>query len=322
MKRNASGVVSDGSGGTLLPILGGIAGGAAAVAAAEKWSAHPAIVAATTAVAGLGVMAYARKQRSAGGQQFGVGAVVGAAVVGAVPLLMDAMPKSRPHAVASSAGSAPRPPVGGVARSAEGDGFITRQELNDALDKMADSHKQGQQQQTCDLLGALREEIRKVVAETPRGLSTATDTPAASLPARQPMPSFTYPFESTRQRANPAREADGEERDASGDEYMRSAHGDDVEDGAGDEYEASAHGTDIGDVAAYHYARNAQLDDSYEVRGADADERDADSDERDGDADERDADADERDADGDERDADADERDADGDERDADGESD
>jgi hypothetical protein len=143
--------------------------------------------------------------------------------------------------------------------------FVTRDELNDALaqiaDKSADQHKQ-----TCDLMTALHDEIKKVINE-----GTA---PTAPLP--------------------PERNAYSDEAERNAgvvDEYMQSAYGgrnfgDDERNAAiVDEYMQSAYGgRNFGDDE-----RNAFIDDE---RNAGDDERNASDDERNADvAYERDADA-------------------------------
>ena len=161
-KRNASGgALVEKAGSTFIPVLGGLAGGTAAVIATQKWNAHPGLVAAGAAAAGIAAMTMGKQPWL---RQAGAGAVVGAAVVGAVPHIVGAFDKHAPRRRAAASRSRRR-----VHRMAEGDGFVTRGELNDALGKLADSHKETQKQQTCDLLTALRDEIRKVVAEGPNG---------------------------------------------------------------------------------------------------------------------------------------------------------
>ena len=293
-KRNASGgALVEKAGSTLVPVLGGLAGGTAAVIATQKWNAHPGLVAAGAAAAGLAAMSFGKQPWL---RQAGAGAVVGAAVVGAVPHIVGAFHKSPAQAQA-----APRPST--VHRMAEGDGYVTRGELNDALGKLADSNKETQKQQTCDLLTALRDEIRKVVAEGPNGPGLPEGAHPPALPSKQGAPAaqYTYPFHP---------------RAADGDEYTRNAYGEDIRDAEADEYTRNAYGEDIRDAEADDYTRNAYGDD---LRDASLyDERDADGfDGRDaGVYDERDASVyDERDASAyDERDASVyDERDADGD---------
>ena len=308
-KRNASGGVLDGKAGTLIPILGGIAGGTAAVLAGRRFNTHPGLVAAGTASAGLAAMSFGKQPWL---RQAGAGCVVGAAVVGAVPLVVGAFDK---HPQQQQQGQAtPRPAP--LHRMAEGDGYVTRGELNDALGKLADSHRETQKQQTCDLMTALRDEIRKVVAEGPNGpgLPASSTSTAQPLPSR---PSNVYPLFPPPRVTNDMRGADG-------DEYVRNAYGDDIRDAVADEYERNAYGDDIRDASVDEYERNAYGDDMrdasvYDERDASVyDERDAGAyDERDASVyDERDAGAyDERDASVyDERDASPyDERDADGD---------
>ncbi|HEY2746784.1 MAG TPA: hypothetical protein VGL86_19280 [Polyangia bacterium] len=282
-------------------MLGGLAGGTAAVIATQRFHANPSLVAAGAAAAGLAAMTLGKQPWL---RQAGAGAVVGAAVVGTVPHIVSAFSKHAPHREAQAPA---RPqPTNAEQRAAEGDGFVTRQELNDALGKLADSHKETQKQQTCDLLTALRSEIRQVIADGPNGpgLPAAESSPA--LPSKASgAPQYTSPLRPT--------------RDANGEDYERNAYGDDIRDAEADDYTRNAYGDDIRDADADDYARNAYGED---MRDASAyDERDANTyDERD--ADERDADGYERDASTyDERDADAYERDASSyDERDADGE--
>jgi hypothetical protein len=169
--------------------------------------------------------------------------------------------------------------------AADGGDFITRDELQSALSKVADQNKQ----QHCDLLSAL-DQITKIVAadqaakakadqaksgdQAKAGDQTKSDQPKASDQPATPTPGTggvpkLYQIYPTRGASVDERDAD--ERDASGeDDYARNAYLVDDE-------------------------RNAVMEEEYR----NGDERDAD--ERD--ADERDAD--ERDAGGDEmRDAD------------------
>jgi hypothetical protein len=302
-KRNASGGgLADKAGSTLVPVLGGLASGTAAVIATQKWNAHPGLVAAGTAAAGIAAMTFAKQQWL---RQAGAGAVVGAAVVGAVPHIVGAFRKTAPHHDAQ-----PKPQASNVQRMAEGDGFVTRGELNDALGKLADSHKETQKQQTCDLLTALRTEIRGVIAEGPNGPGLPAASSASALPPSKPgavAPQYTSLF-------RPGRGADV-------DDYTRNAYGDDIRDAEADDYTRNAYGEDVRDAEGDDYSRNAYGDDirdagTYDERDASVyDERDADRYERDAlPYDERDASVyDERDADGYERDASVyDERDADG----------
>jgi hypothetical protein len=289
-KRQASGGgLAERAGSTLVPVLGGLAGGTAAVIATQKFHANPSLIAAGAAAAGLAAMTLGKQPWL---RQAGAGAVVGAAVVGTVPHIVSAFSKHAPHHEAQTTG---RPqPSNAEQRAAEGDGFITRQELNDALGKLADSNKETQKQQTCDLLTALRSEIRQVIAEGPNGTGLPAGESSPALPSKAGgAPQYTSPL-------RPTRDANGEE------DYVRNAYGDDIRDAEADDYTRNAYGDDIRDADADDYARNAYGDDirdagEYDERGADGDERDASSyDERDADSYERDASAyDERDADGD-----------------------
>lgn len=315
-RRNASGNLLDGSkANTLIPVLGGVVGGTAAVLASQKWNAHSGLVAAGTAAAGLAAMTMGKQPWL---RQAGAGAVVGAAVVGAVPLVVSALSKSPQPASQAQAQPGKAAPA---KRSADGerdadsgsDGFVTRKELNDALSQLADSHKDAQKQQTCDLLTALRDEIRKVVAEGPNGPGLPASsmapslTPPPGLPAKQPPSPVMYPSNTVLRTPFDLRGADGDDysrnaygddiRDAEGDDYGRNAYGDDIRDAEGDEYGRNAYGDDLRDADGDDYGRNAYGDDT---RDADGYEREADGYERDADGYERDADGYERDADGDE----------------------
>ena len=265
----------------MLPILGGIAGGAATVYATGKLNAHPVAIAAGAAIGG---MALAASSKTPWIKQAAMGAAIGAGTLGGVTLVGNMLASSKP--------APPQPPPkkrgADGERDADGaaDGFVTRGELNDALSKLADSHKETQKQQTCDLLTALRDEIKKVIAEGPNGPGVPTTSPppppAKPAPGVSPM-HYTYPFV-------PPRAADA-------DEYTRNAYGDDLRDAvAYDDYTRNAYGEDLRDAVAYD-ERDAPA--YYDERdAAPYDERDA------GAYDERDAAVyDERDAAGDERDA-------------------
>jgi hypothetical protein len=223
--------------GVILPLAGGIAGGAATVLATAKFGWHPVAVAAAATAGGI---ALASASKTPWIKQAAMGAAIGAGALGGVTLVGQFMQK-KPEAHGSKKDH----------RAAEGDGFVTRQELQDALGKLADSHKEAQKQQSCDLLVALREEIRRTVAEV------KTDAPA-----QQQQPQQTVPFLHT---VVPSRGDGG--RDAGGfDEYERNAYGDEARDAAAfDEYERNAYAEQARDVAVY------------EERDASGDERDADA---------------------------------------------
>jgi hypothetical protein len=286
--RNASGAILDGKTSTMVPVLGGIAGGTAAVIASQRWNAHPGLVAAGTAAAGLAAMTMGKQQWV---RQAGAGAVVGAAVIGAVPMVVSAFAKAPTVGGSASASQ----PTNGPRRGAEGDGYVTRQELDDALGKLADSQKDAQKQQTYDLLGALREDFKKLLASG----AVTSDKPVPPLPAVQAAPpSFTYPIAPRAPVEAPVprpavdtRGAYGDERDADGvDDYTRNAYGEEMRDAETDEYTRNAYGDEMRDAEADEYARNAYADDMrdagyYDERDADAEERDSDGDERDSDGD-------------------------------------
>ena len=86
----------------------------------------------------------------------GAGGIVG------VQLLAEWMSRKK-SGDARPAASAPA----ATHRQADGDSpsYVTRSELNDALGHLADKSAQQQKQATCDLLTALREEIRRVVVD-------------------------------------------------------------------------------------------------------------------------------------------------------------
>jgi hypothetical protein len=175
-----------------------------------------------------------------------------------------------------------------------GDGYVTRQELNDALNKLANTQKEGQKQQTCDLVAALDDRIKKVIAEGPNG-------PGAALPPKRE-PVRTNPYA-------PFTRPVGDTRGADGDDYARNAYGDEYRDAPGDdEYTRNAYGDFDGEARNAHYgdeeyirnaeeeyARNAYGDEYRDAYGDDEYARNAYGDEY------RDAPGDEyRDAPGDE----------------------
>jgi hypothetical protein len=237
-KRNAGGGLAD-KGGALVPILGGVAGGVATVYGAEKFGLSPVAAAGVGVAAGLGLGSATKTPWM---KQALMGVAIGAGTLGGLQLIASA----KSHAVA-----APKPANTNNKRQAEGDGYVTRQELNDALSKLADSHKadlkEQQKQQTCDLLTALRDEIKKVVAETQKPQATTS----AGIPRIYPL----YPV-----------------RGAADDDYTRNAYAVDDERNAmlDDEYTRNAYGDEERNAFAYdEYSRNAYGD---EERNAYADE--------------------------------------------------
>jgi hypothetical protein len=238
--RNAGGGFMGDRTSVILPLAGGIAGGAATVLATAKLGWHPVAVAAAATAGGL---ALANMSKTPWVKQAATGAAIGAGALGGVTLLgqfLQPKPAASQHA-ADKKGH----------RAAEGDGFVTRQELQDALGKLADSHKEAQKQQSCDLLTALRDEIRHTIAEV---------KPEPAKPAQ----AQTVPFLHT---IVPSRGDEG--RDAGGfDEYERNAYGDEARDAAAfeerdargfDEYERNAYGDEARDAAAVE-ERDATLE--------------------------------------------------------------
>lgn len=235
-KRDAGGGLGD-KGNPLVPILGGVAGGVATVYGAEKFGLSPVAAAGVGVAAGIGLRGVTKSPMM---QQALMGVAIGAGTLGGLQLIAGA----RAHA-------ATKPPATAQGkRQAEGDGYITRQELNDALSKLAETNKtdlkEQQKQQTCDLMTALRDEIRKTVAETQKPKPTA----------------FAYPLYPDRRMAA----GDEYERNAFGtDEYARNAYGDlDERNAFGeDEYARNAYGE--------FDERNALVEDEY-LRNAYGDE--------------------------------------------------
>lgn len=183
----------------IIPILAGAGGAVIASIAAEKVGLSPNTAAWGTAAVGaataLGTKGIVRQVAT------GVGA--GGACLGAISLVGSAQAKK--HASEAHRGK----------RQADGDGgFVTQEQLNESMAKMAEGTKQAH----CDLLTALDDRIRKVVA--------AQKTP--ELPPAQPRTMYYLP----------ARDASLE------DEYVQSPYGgpEDVRNGDGeDEYMRNAY---------------------------------------------------------------------------------
>ena len=253
-KRNAGGGGLFGGGvkQMVVPLLGGVAGGAATVYATSKLQMHPVAVAAGTAVAGVAIAASVKEQWI---QNAALGAAIGAGTLGGLQLLNQA---TAPKALAQA-------PAKPALRDA-GDGFITRGELNDALSKAAEK-------QQCDLTTALREEIRKTLADRKRPPSRRSDQ--LMDPYRQAADDYernAYGDEDERNAYGDDGErnayGDDEERNAYGDNYERNADGDDGERNAdGDEYERNADGDE--------YERNAEGDEYERNAYGDDEERNA-----------------------------------------------
>jgi hypothetical protein len=246
--------------GVLLPLVGGIAGGTATVLAAAKFQWHPVAVAAAAAVGGV---ALSGATKTPWLKQAALGAAIGAGTLGGVTLAGQLL---QPKPAASHG------PTKTSHRAADGstDGFVTKMELQNALAQHAETQKEQQKQQTCDLMTALRDEIRRTVGDM-----NAPKPPAAN-PQQGPA-TFLHTIV-------PPRGA--EERDYGEHDYMRDAYGDERD-------------------AMYYEVPHDYLRDAYgEERDAAYEERDAGYEERDAVAyEERDATYEERDATYEERDA-------------------
>jgi hypothetical protein len=225
-RRNyaGGGVMSNKGGvirGALPAIAGGVASGAALVYGAEALGASPKTAAVGTTLAG-GALGYFGNGDV---RTLGIGIATGGAAIGAYQYFTMARAKR-----------AMQQQQLGIKRQADGD-VVTRQELNDALARVVEQQKQGH----CDLVTALREEIKKVIADEEKPAKPA-----------HPVPGDLY---------SPMRAASGdEERNAGDDDYARNAYGD-------EDYMRNAYGD-------FENERNAD----YDERNADWDERNADED--------------------------------------------
>ena len=238
----------------IVPILAGAGGAIIASMAAERLGLNPNVAAWGTAAVGaataLGTKGVARQVAT------GVGA--GGACLGALSLFGSAKAISAQKEIDHQKQQK---------RQAEGDQpYITRQELNDALGKMAD----GQKQQACDLLTALDDRIKRIVGEAqkpaPSPSPLSTGRPNAPFPQRGASGEDEYmrnAYDGFDERNAPIGE----------DEYMRNAYGDEDERNAyADEYERNAYADDERNAFADESERNAYADDE---RNADEYERNA-----------------------------------------------
>ncbi len=258
----------------LVALGGGALGGAASVVVAEKIGISPIWAGAATGGASLAGRALVKDEWA---KQMLTGAATGAfGLVGvqlAAKFVMERA-MSRAHrekhdATEKAAVQSVPQPNQSIARSADGTDFITRDELQSALSKVADQTKQvadQSKQQHCDLLTAL-DQITKIVAadqaktQAAKPVDTTDATPGAG---GVPKLYTIYPTRG----ASVDDERNGDERDSDGDDYLRNAYASDDE-------------------------RNAAIEE--DLRNAEVEERNAD---------ERDADGEARDSDGDERNAD------------------
>ena len=227
-RRNAGGSPLGDKGGAIVPLVGGVAGGVATVYGAEKFGLTPLTAAGVGVAAGLGLQAATKSPLM---KQALMGVAIGAGTLGGLQLIANARAQA----------AKPAAPPSSKKRQAEGDGFITRDELNDALSKLAEAQKsdmkEQQKRQTCDLLTALRDEVKRIVADTQR-----------PLPQRPTAPPLYF----VRRQADGAADSDVAERNAVGvDDYMTNAYGSD----------ASVERNADGDSEAAELERNADGED-------------------------------------------------------------
>lgn len=264
---------------------GALAGGGATLIVAEQAGLSPAWAGAATgglALAGSSLLPSPMLKDAC----FAAG--LGGIGVAGVQLLANFYAKKKQDAQKAT-GATP-----GKKRQADGDAahpFITRDELNAALSQAADK-SDDQHKQTCDLMAALHDEIKKVVVEVQQQPADKSTVPPGAMPVARPQMT-TAPF---LYRVNPTRSAAAweDERNAVADDYERNAYGDEGERNADlddrnanvDEYERNAYGdegernADVDERNADEYERNAYGDEE-----RNGDERDASLDERDADAD-------------------------------------
>ena len=252
----------------LLLMGGALAGGGATILVAEKAGLSPAWAGAATgglALAGSALLPNPTLKDAC----FAAG--LGGMGVAGVQLFADHLVKQQQAKAAAAAGA-----KSGQQHKRQADGtnvdhpFITRDELNQALAQLADKNDD-QHKQTCDLMTALHDEIKKVVNETQP--HPAQRTPGV-MPIRTQTSSAPYLYSLSRS----ASLAD-DERNASDDEYMRNAYGDE-RDASGDdernafvdEYERNAYAeerdADVGEERNYDEERNA--DEMRDAEGAEA----------------------------------------------------
>jgi hypothetical protein len=223
-----------GNDGALVPILGGIAGGVATVYGAEKFGLSPVAAAGVGVAGGLGIRSAVKSPMMKNAM---LGVAIGAGTLGGLHLVAN---------VRAAQATQPKPSAntqhGGKRQAEGGDGFVTQQQLNDALGKVADQHKE-----TCDLMTALRAEIRSVVAGDDTHVRTTNPVRSPGpMPGGVPHLYTLYP--TTRGAA-----IDDERNAYVEDEYMRNAYSDE-ERNAYVEDERNAYVED-------EYMRNAYSDD-------------------------------------------------------------
>ena len=293
-------------GNPLLTIAGGVAGGMATVAVAERAGLSPVVAGVVASGASVAAAAFvkapwARQMLiSAAG---GAAGLVGVQLAAKVAARKTAKPKPHPQ------------PAHDKPRQAEGD-FVTRQDLNDGLSKVAAENRQ----MGCDLLTSIREDIKHANEVQRQQLQVAlgqSPNPATAQPAA-PLATPAVLIKSGRPGRNDDHERNAEEHRDARDDYERNAYGDE----RNAEEHRDAYGDEHRDAYA-DYERNAYEDhrDAFgdDHRDASEEHRDAYGDDhRDAAEEHRDAYGDEhRDAYGEERNAEE-HRDAYGEERNAD----
>jgi hypothetical protein len=159
----------------IMPLLGSL-GGAAAAVYADKLGIGPKWASGITAVGGtMGAMGTHGRLREL---------LTGVACSGTALATMQAIFALRADAARREAEQAAKKADDKTRKADGADGFITRQELNDALVKVVDAHNDAlvkvadaHKQQSCDLLSSL-DELRKIVVERQK----------ASTPSQHPIP--------------------------------------------------------------------------------------------------------------------------------------
>lgn len=130
----------------MVPMLGGVAGGALSVLGAEQFGVAPTTAAGGAALLGIGIASTTKTQWM---RDAAIGAAIGAGTLGGVQLLAKLRADRAVAKSNASSGSQPK------LRQAEGDRYVTQEDLNRALAKAADKH-------SCDLVSAV-DEIKKIV---------------------------------------------------------------------------------------------------------------------------------------------------------------
>ncbi len=271
----------------LVPVISGVAAGVGSAWAATKLPINPLYV--TGGIAALGGLT-AWRARTPWIKQVGLGVAIGSGVLTAMAGAGTLVQYGQHHPDKEKKEK--------EKRAAEGDGYVTRQELQAALTQVAEGQKQTQ----CDVVAALHEIKQTMAAMSANDNGRAKPSPSPSYATKPPANDNTQ-----------TRDASGyDERDAAPDERDAYAYVDE-RDAAPDERDAYVYADERDAVPderdAYAYVDESDAAPDERDAYAYVDERDAAPDERDAYAyvDERDAAPNERDADSDERDASPDE---------------